>query len=131
MEGTRWWDTAELLLRFLRWWYRGLDCSTEPNQIDCLRLALLIVETGTGSQYHTVIAVDLVAVRYTLFVMCIGGIVVAAAASLASTLAGTEIAALSTAGLAQSCSSPARVNFLHLQTRRQMWKAEWSGVAPA
>ena len=126
MEGTRWWDTVEVLLRFPKWWYRGLDCSTEPNQIGCLELALLTVETGTGSQYHTVIAIDLVAVRYTLFAMHIGDIVVAAAASLANTLVGIEIAALSTAGHAQSCSFPARVKLLHLQTRQQMWKAEWS-----
>ena len=127
------WGTVEALQRVPSRWYRGLDCSIGEPQTGCPRLALLTAGIGTGSQCHTEIAVELVAVRGTSSATCIGGTVVASG-GLASTRVGTGIAdrafaALSTAGLADSRSFPARVSSLHLQTKGQMWKAESLRVA--
>lgn len=115
------WGTVEALLRVPKRWYRGLDCSIEQPQTGCPGLALLTVVTGIGSQRHTEIAAELVAVHCTLIATCTEEIVVAAG-SLASTLVGTgiagrEFAALRTAGLAHSRSFQARVGSLHLQTK--------------
>lgn len=97
--------------------------------------ALLTAGIGTGSQRHTEIAVEPVAVRCTSIATCIGGIVVAYG-DLASTLVGTriasrEFAAWSTAGLVHNRSFPVRVDSLHLQTTGQLRKAESSRVVLA
>ena len=129
------WGTLEVLLRIPTRWYCGSDCSIGEPQTGCPVLALLTAGIGTGSQRHTEIAVGPVAVRCTSTATCIGEIVVAYG-DLASTLVGTriascEFAAWSTAGLVHSRSFPARVDFLHLQTKGQLRKAESSRVVLA
>ena len=79
--------------------------------------------------------IELVAVRCTLIATCIG-VYVVASANLVSTPVGTGIArrgfaALHTAGLVHIRRFRARVGSLHLQTKKQMLKAESSMAALA
>lgn len=127
--------TVEALLRVPTHWYRGLDCNTGEPQTGYPGLALLTAGIGTGSQRHTEIVIELVALHCTSIATCIGEIAVASG-DLASTLVGTGIAgrafaALSTAGLVHIRSFPARVGSLHPLTKGQMWTAESSRVALA
>ena len=127
------WDTVEVSLRVPIRWYRGLDCSIRGTQNGYPRLALPNAGMSTGSQRHTEIVVELVAVHCTTIAVGSGGTVVASG-GLASTLVGTGIAvrafaALNTAGQAHTRSSPSRASSLHLQTKGQMRKAESSTVA--
>lgn len=127
------WSIVEALLQDRTRWYRGLDCNTGEPRIGCPGLALLTAGIDTGSQCHTEVVIELVAVHYTLNGTCTEGFVVASA-NLVSTLDGTEIArrdfgALSTAGLAHIRSFPARVSSSDLQAKAQVQKAEWLKVA--
>ena len=135
MDGMLLWSIVEALLRVPTRAYRGLDYNTGESQIGCPELAPLTVGNDTGLQHRTEVAIELVAVRYTLNATCIGAFVVASA-NLVSTLVGTGIArrgseASGNAGLVHSHSFPAHVGSLHLQTKGQMWKAESSRVALA
>ncbi len=136
MKGRLLRGTGVALLWVLTRGYLGLDYNTGESQNGYPGLALLIAGIGTGPQRHTEIAVEFVGVGYTSIARCIAGFV-AVSGVLASTLLGTEIAdcgagmLLNTAVLAHNHSFPVRVGFLHLQIKRQKWKAVPSRVALA